>query len=66
MDLKSFFDLKKVIFSREDLEAPYESHAQKDVIFNTNDLDKSHQSHPQKDIIFIKENLKSPQKEENA
>ena len=24
MDLKSFFDLKKVVFSKEDLEAPYE------------------------------------------
>jgi hypothetical protein len=66
MDLKSFFDLEKVIFSKEDLEIPYKSHAQKDIIFNKENLDDPYQSHPQKDVIFSNENLKSPQKEENA
>lgn len=32
MDLKSFFDLEKVIFSKEELEEPYEDKSN-DVIF---------------------------------
>ena len=32
MNLKSFFDLEKVVFSREDLEAPYEDKPT-DIIF---------------------------------
>lgn len=53
MDLKSFFDLEKVIFSKEELEDPYEDELTDliflrddnlykkepiDVIFNKNDL----------------------------
>ena len=32
MNLKSFFDLKKVVFSKEELEAPYEDKPT-DIIF---------------------------------
>lgn len=39
MDLKSFFDLEKVVFSNEKLKTPYENEPT-DVIFNRNDLQK--------------------------
>lgn len=32
MDLKSFFDLKKIVFSKEELEEPYEDKSN-DIIF---------------------------------
>lgn len=53
MDLKSFFDLEKVVFNNEKLEAPYEDKPT-DVIFIRN-------SNPYKDkpndVIFSKNNL---------
>ena len=39
MNLKSFFNLEKVVFSNEELEAPYENEPT-DVIFIRNDLQK--------------------------
>lgn len=49
MDLKSFFDLEKVVFSNEELEAPYEDELA-DVIFIRKD-----NLYEDKPIIFSEE-----------
>lgn len=53
MDLKSFFDLEKVVFSKEELEEPYEDKSN-DVIFIRED--NSYENQPT-NIIFNKNNL---------
>lgn len=51
MDLKLFFDLEKVIFSNEELEAPYENEPT-DVIFI-----RENNPYEDNDVIFNRNNL---------
>lgn len=53
MDLKSFFDLEKVVFSKEELKTPYEDEPTS-VIFIRNS--NPHKDKPN-DVIFSKNNL---------
>lgn len=53
MNIKSFFDLEKVVFSRDELEAPYEDEPTS-VIFIRNS--NPHKNKPN-DVIFSKNNL---------
>ena len=58
MDLKSFFDLEKIVLSNEELEAPYEDKPT-DVIFI-----RENNSYEDNDIIFSRNELQKLKKEE--
>lgn len=52
MDLKSFFDLEKVVFSKEDLEAPYENEPTDVIFIRENNSSKSKPAN----VIFSRNN----------
>ena len=52
MDLKSFFDLEKVVFSKEDLEAPYEDKPTDSIFIKENNSSKSKPAN----VIFSRNN----------
>lgn len=50
MDLKSFFDLEKVVFSRDELEAPYEDKPTNIIFSRKNNSSKNESTN----VIFSK------------
>lgn len=60
MDLKSFFDLKKVVFSKEELKAPYEDEPTSVIFIRDNN---PYEEKPT-NIIFSKNDLQKLKKEE--
>ena len=60
MDLKSFFDLKKVVFSKEELEEPYEDKSNDIIFIRENNSYENNSTSP----IFDRNDLQKLQKEE--
>ena len=52
MDIKSFFDLEKVVFSNEELEAPYENEPTDVIFIKENNSSKSKPAN----VIFSRNN----------